>query len=343
MNEMIAKVFSEYYAGDVELKAPASIRKSALDVVHARTAPFTSMSIRIVFQNPKHLLEFIHRRTDLRLPSVSTSRISVERSQLFSAALLQEIVAWNAKQDRKVAFQIDRLLWNCTLDAREIVDTVLPLVEELLKVSSEHAEATLIELIGGEISTKAEAMHFEPDGDWEDDEVLPGRAKRENIDQEITDAILRAARMVETVEKSARDAIPLCRHINITPTGLFLDACRDGEDNSILRRYEDVGQFIRVSMCEEDVTMLRSNATQDIKTLLSERCKPLLLDGLAIAGRQYEFLGWSQSALREHSVWFVCQWRDRDGSMVSASSILAGLGNFDRVGNIPGQFLAESC
>ena len=199
----------------------------------------------------------------------------------------------------------------------------------------------MIEFITGAISTTAETIYYDPDGDWEDDDTDQARKEKLNLDdgaadQELTKSILRAARTVEEYKKLAATEVPLCRHINITPTGLFLDTFRDGEDNSILRRYEDVGQFLRVSLCEEDVTMIRNNSNQDTKTLLMERYKPILIEGLFVAGQKFEFLGWSQSTLREHPVWFVCRWRDRDGSIVSASSILAGLGNFDRVGNIPG-------
>lgn len=334
-----------------DFRKSASIRKASLDDAHARVAPFTSMSLRLLFSSRKDLDEFIYRRGDLRLPSVSKSRITVQFREIFSASLFAEITTRNAQLDRKIAFQLDRLLYNCTHDAKEIVRTILPLIEKLAKVSSEKAEATLMECITGAITTKAET-HFDAaaEGDWDEEEnILSGQAMREKlglgdgeVDKELSNEILRCARIVDGVSKSAMADIALCQHINITPTGLFLQSFRDGEDNSILRRYADEGQFLRVSICEEDVTMIRNNATQTTKSLLLERYRPLLVNGLLVAGRRYEFLGWSQSALREHSVWFVCRWIDRDGSSVSASSILAGLGNFDRVGNIPGELLFPS-
>jgi hypothetical protein len=55
-----------------------------------------------------------------------------------------------------------------------------------------------------------------------------------------------------------------------------------------------------------------------ISKLLQSRFRVLLTDGLQLAGRQYEFLGYSMSGLKEHSVWFVTPFESDTGRMDAA-------------------------
>ena len=56
----------------------------------------------------------------------------------------------------------------------------------------------------------------------------------------------------------------------------------------------------------------------DISRLLRSRFGVLLTDGLHLGGRRYEFLGYSMSGLREHSVWFVTPFESDTGRMDAA-------------------------
>ncbi|GAA6064674.1 hypothetical protein JCM10212_001790 [Sporobolomyces blumeae] len=62
--------------------------------------------------------------------------------------------------------------------------------------------------------------------------------------------------------------------------------------------------------------------------------------GLEIAGREFEFLGYSQSALKDHSTWFVAPF-ESDGKVMIAESIRSSLGDFFSVINIPARYMAR--
>src|SRR5258708_19015781 len=56
---------------------------------------------------------------------------------------------------------------------------------------------------------------------------------------------------------------------------------------------------------------------------------------LVVAGRKFNFLAYSNSALRQHSVWFVDDFEHPELGRVTASTIRRGLGNFDRIITCP--------
>lgn len=51
-------------------------------------------------------------------------------------------------------------------------------------------------------------------------------------------------------------------------------------------------------------------------------------DGITVAGRRYEFLAYSQSSLREATVWFMSPF-EHEGKLVTAQRIRIALGNFE--------------
>lgn len=75
--------------------------------------------------------------------------------------------------------------------------------------------------------------------------------------------------------------------------------------------------------------MLSYSRDTDIATFLRERFPRFFKTsgGLEIAGRKFDFLGYSQSALREHSTWFIAPFRF-EGKVVTAATIRESLGDF---------------
>jgi hypothetical protein len=75
--------------------------------------------------------------------------------------------------------------------------------------------------------------------------------------------------------------------------------------------------------------MLSHTKDIDISRFLRERFAPFFKSngGLEIAGRHFDFLGYSQSALREHSTWFITPFV-LDGRKVTAATIRESLGDF---------------
>jgi hypothetical protein len=106
-----------------------------------------------------------------------------------------------------------------------------------------------------------------------------------------------------------------CYHSIVTPTSRYLEGPIAAQSNSILRRFGNHECFLRVSIQDERCSKLRREPGIDIANLLQSRFAGLLIDGLRLSGRQYEFLGYSMSSLREHPVWFVTPFESNTGRM----------------------------
>jgi hypothetical protein len=85
-----------------------------------------------------------------------------------------------------------------------------------------------------------------------------------------------------------------------------------------------------VTFEEETRLQLRFDREVDGATFVKKRYGTILREsGLKIAGREYRFLAYSQSALKEHSVWFMRPFRNELRDLVDPASIIDSLGDFD--------------
>ncbi|RXW18615.1 hypothetical protein EST38_g7238 [Candolleomyces aberdarensis] len=97
-----------------------------------------------------------------------------------------------------------------------------------------------------------------------------------------------------------------CCHVTFTPTRLHLEGPYPTQSNRIIREYPQFGDhFIRVDFRDEDRLQYRWDRTVDGTTFLRSRVGGALKGGFELAGRNFEFLAYSTSALREHAVWFI--------------------------------------
>lgn len=86
---------------------------------------------------------------------------------------------------------------------------------------------------------------------------------------------------------------------------------------------------MRVTFADEDGQPVSydSRANQDD---VYSRFRSVLLGGITIAGRHFEFLGWSHSSLREHQAWMMAGF-SRDGTWMLAEDIRMELGDFSNI------------
>ncbi|CAG8529294.1 17526_t:CDS:10 [Dentiscutata erythropus] len=103
-------------------------------------------------------------------------------------------------------------------------------------------------------------------------------------------------------------------HATITPVKIYFNGPEYESSNRILRQYpEHVDKFIRVTFKEENFDRLFNEQETD---LYDFRISKVLKDGFMVAGRQYEFLAFSSSQLRECSCWFVASDKDFNANMI---------------------------
>ncbi|KDQ54924.1 hypothetical protein JAAARDRAFT_134771, partial [Jaapia argillacea MUCL 33604] len=120
-------------------------------------------------------------------------------------------------------------------------------------------------------------------------------------------------------------------HLTITPSTRIMEGPLPDRSNSILHRFGHHDSFLRVSFEDEGRGPLSSRLEMSIDALLNTRVYNVLTGGLRLAGRRYEFLGWSMSGLRLHSTYFVRPFNSEDGNRIGANEIRMQLGNFEHL------------
>ncbi|CZR69102.1 related to RNA-directed RNA polymerase [Phialocephala subalpina] len=114
----------------------------------------------------------------------------------------------------------------------------------------------------------------------------------------------------------------------VTPTGIIFSGPKAESNNRILRKYAtNQDSFLRVQFGDEDGDRLQFNQKVNMYQILHVRFKQIFEEGITIAGRTFEFLGFSHSSLRAHACWFVAPFV-HNGSLLLAREIVSGLGDF---------------
>lgn len=100
--------------------------------------------------------------------------------------------------------------------------------------------------------------------------------------------------------------LALVHRVTVTPTRTTLHGPELEAKNRILRKYPNHHEyFLRVQFCDENGEDLYFNPKIG-NDKVYDRFREVLRKGVLIAGRKYEFLGFSHSSLRSHSAWVRC-------------------------------------
>ena len=116
------------------------------------------------------------------------------------------------------------------------------------------------------------------------------------------DLIVRRITQTGSSEKASPPHHSMVPRMVLTPTKLVYLPKEPVFQNRILREYGEEC-FIKLVIRDEDFTKLCSVQSVELDNIL-ERMKTVFKDGFEIQECHYEFLGCSNSQLREHSFWF---------------------------------------
>ncbi|CAH7674040.1 RNA dependent RNA polymerase-domain-containing protein, partial [Phakopsora pachyrhizi] len=287
--------------------------------------PFVSTRLKITFADEEAFKRFCTKRESIRLPAVSYRERLVIEKDSFSSKNLESVFRFAVCSAIPVAFQLEALLHNGILQPPQIC-FVCQKIEYLDPL---HAERALIEL-----SEKYDSDHIIANGRHGNDEYS-------DLDSIISRAIVTTKSNKSPLNQKMErgDCFP-CRSVIITPTKFTLEGPFVEQSNSILRLYKQTENFIRVSLRDENGLILRNSRDVEMSHLLKTRYLPFLTDGIHLCGRKFDFLGYSNSALKDHQAWFVCPF-DHESGEVSASTIRSKLGDFSKVINIPARYMAR--
>ncbi|KAN0073538.1 RNA dependent RNA polymerase domain containing protein [Elaphomyces granulatus] len=126
----------------------------------------------------------------------------------------------------------------------------------------------------------------------------------------------------------AHDNQTFVHRATVSPTGIYLSGPFLETKNRVLRRFSNyVDYFLRVEFSEEDGDIVMYDPTSDLEEVFEGQFKRVLNEGIIIADREFQFLGFSHSSLRARSCWFVAEFFI-EGECFNAESIIPKLGNF---------------
>ncbi|KAL7623670.1 hypothetical protein AAE478_005222 [Parahypoxylon ruwenzoriense] len=162
-----------------------------------------------------------------------------------------------------------------------------------------------------------EASTFTPDEIW---------SYLEENEKEIRQGIAK-----ELISERASQSLVMVYKVQVTPTRITFLGPEPEAKNRILRKFPDhIGYFARVQFCEEDGQDLFFNTKVSLDPIW-KRFKSVLMHGIIIAGRKYDFLGFSHSSLRAHGVWFMAPFVDHNKNMRTYFSVINELGTFNKI------------
>ena len=129
------------------------------------------------------------------------------------------------------------------------------------------------------------------------------------------------------------------------------------QTNRVIRGYEGRQDcFVRVDFSDEEGLSLRFDRGVAKETYIRTRVAGVLKKGLTIARIHHDFLLWSNSSLKEHSVWYAsttfpilalisvlrfCRpFRVGQGTMVTAASIRGNIGDVKHLEEQPSRYVS---
>lgn len=306
----------EIFAFDFDIQSNVIHRKSTLsDAAQSRVAPYTSVAIRAIFSSERDFNDFRKEWVDATNIRIESYNHGLERRNLFSPEGMETVAAWLRQLEWPLAFYVESLMANMRLDPKELL-SLQPDIQRMIYDRGSHFASQFI-------------VHFmeELHHQWYSDTAQSLESAKECFER------------LQEEHKSFESRLPTkpaedlfeCLHVVVTPTRLrFVGPFMEGT-NRIVRRYAaHTDSFLRVSFEDETRTKYRFDHDVDGRSFILERVGSILRKGLTVGGRKFEFLAYSQSALKEHAVWFLSPFHDeKESRRIDARTIIEDIGSFD--------------
>ncbi|POW19920.1 hypothetical protein PSHT_04098 [Puccinia striiformis] len=294
-------------------------RSSGFDEDHKRIISYASNLIKLEFIDQNQSSKFLHQSRLYIIPKIIPLRRDIAWAPIYTSSNLSRVDSITSDLDLIVGFQLESLLYNLLLNPIDII-AIRPWIIDLDPIFAER----ILMRLGCELTQPSLTSN-------------PGVLLAQKFEQAKLKTDEKSLKWVE--ERLQKEGNFKCRSVTITPTRTILEGPIIEQGNSILRLYDYNSAFIRVSIREEDGSLLRFERDVDLAGFLKDRYRPLA-DQLLIAGRPFEFLCYSSSALKSHQAWFVCPFIHR-GQLVNASKIRDRMGCFSTVNKIPARYMAR--
>jgi RNA-dependent RNA polymerase len=305
--------FHRVMTGDKEIdNRKFKKRIGSLHSGHSIVAPYAPQLRIMLFHNPNSniiktfmdMCETAGIARSVILQCEGHNQIEALANGFFNPRRLYNLHEKMATFEWSVAFQLESLLHNGLLHTGDI-EELLPRVEALCKKNKIQRRANFV----GDFLRRY-------------NEALQSRSPRESP--------LRCfERVLEGFTYSDFHGFRCC-HVTFTPTRMILEGPYATQSNRVIRKYEGYeDHFIRVDFRDEDCLQYRWDREVDGSSFVRERVGTTLKQGFVLAGRRFEFLAYSNSALHEHAVWFMNPFDLPGIGRITADYIRRSLGNFE--------------
>lgn len=314
----LATLFSQLLTSHPTPQGPKRQRWPAFDDDHAPVAPYTSLAIRLVCLT-RAGVETYRRLGKIAHTAVETSTYPTDRRGICAPETYSLYQGWITSLPWLVAFQVDALLLSHLTDMQELLKVLRRPIEDTLRRNDAASTAAVVR----DFHSRVKAIFWtgaSADEAHVSIEELFALSRKEFLSKP-------PALGSPTVEDA--DLFE-CLHVTITPTTMYLEGPFPERSNRIMRQYKaNQDSFLRVSFQDETQLSYRFDRDIDGRDLVHRRVRHFLVNGLTVAGRRFEFLAYSQSALKEHAVWFVKPFRDmQTNNAISAARIIESIGSF---------------
>ncbi|KAG6845988.1 hypothetical protein H0H87_011036 [Tephrocybe sp. NHM501043] len=285
---------------------------------HAPLSPYVTLALRLVCKSQNDLDVFLTLCKDAKIHHIGDAETLIERRRLFAPSVAEKLERWLRTLNWCIAFQIESLLRNLSIDMTEMLQ-LMPIIHKLRQSKGKKHVAGLLAYFG------PRAMELSWGDASEEKETIVDCFSQAQKDYE--------AHLSPLSPRIADPSLFEAYHVEVTPTTIRMSGPHPERSNRIIRRYASNNHesFLRVSFVDEGRLHYRFDRDIDGKDFVQARVGTILLNGLSIAGRNFEFLAYSQSALKEHAVWFVKPFRDPLHGYVNAEAIIKSIGSFENL------------
>ncbi|GAA5979086.1 hypothetical protein JCM5350_007061 [Sporobolomyces pararoseus] len=331
-----------------------STQVAAFDREHARIAPFSKV-IRINLRDSREVPVFLSRAQQYGLPRIISSKIGLETI----GDILE--VQGSGKTERILVLFADSLAKLEELGEETPPEIVLSDDEgdgrlenstESRKNKKRRRDPSPVRAQSEE-ENRSETLEAEEDEDDSGDEhdvILPPAFLPTQSSGPHNPHDLSVSQLITLLNHSVTrsiifaplyssvDSSNLSRTVTLTPTSFILGGPNLESSNSIVRKYGRPENFLRVAIRNEDGTLLERSSS----SIVDSRFKRLFIEGFELAGRKWEFLAWSASALKNQACFFVSPF-EVDGKIYTPAVIHEEIGDFkgDPTARIPAKYFAR--
>jgi hypothetical protein len=225
---------------------------------------------------------------------------------------LKQLSTWYVQTEYRVAFQMELFLRNHRL----IPDEIVGLQTAIRRLTRLYSVDTTVRILQ-DLASRLPIRTFE------------GLSHGLDIHQLLGESETSQRNWTPSVDGNSA----WIHRLGLTPAAYNLDGPDWMGSNRVLRLFPGHhDHFLKVSFLDEDLSPIHYSREYDLTKILKGSWTAALDDwhGINLGGRQFHFLGFSGSSLREHSAWFLSPF-EKGGNRVTAQSVRAQLGDFSSI------------